>query len=110
MRNNNELIAIFMGWVIDNSFPDKNHVYRFGGRVETINTFKFDTSWEWLMEVVAKIEEKHRVTIERSGILIEITDSPFNWIEIGTLRRTKREAVYLGVVEYIKWYNEHASK
>jgi hypothetical protein len=53
---NNILIAKFMGWRIDNSFPDKDKVYRKGGRLELDTTFKYHKSWDWLMPVVEAIE------------------------------------------------------
>lgn len=58
-QNNDEIIAVFTGWVIDNSFPDKNHVYRLGGRIETKNTFKFSSSFDFLMPSIKKWNDLH---------------------------------------------------
>ena len=52
----NIAIALFMGWRIDNSFPDKGRVYRLGGRLELDTTFKFHQSWDALMPCVIKCE------------------------------------------------------
>lgn len=69
-------------------------------------TYKFDTDWNWLMEVVEKIESK--------GFNFEIKR---NWARISrkgeniVLRweedRNKIDAVYNACVEFIKWYNQN---
>ena len=50
----NILIALFMGWRIDNTFPDKGRVYRLGGHLELDTTFKFHQSWDALMPAIQK--------------------------------------------------------
>ncbi|TXI88439.1 MAG: hypothetical protein E6Q36_05615 [Chryseobacterium sp.] len=50
-------IAYFMGWRIDNSFPDKNKVWRKEKNVELNTTFKFSTDWNQLMEVYEAINQ-----------------------------------------------------
>lgn len=65
----------------------------------TTEEMKFHSSWDWLMPVVEKIEKTgHMVNIceDRCSIDVEID-------EFGT---TKIEAVWLAVVEFIKWYNQ----
>ncbi len=44
-------IAYFMGWHIDNSFPDKGKVWRKGSYIELDTTFKFSVDYNALMEV-----------------------------------------------------------
>jgi hypothetical protein len=44
-------IAYFMGWRIDNSFPDKGKVWRKGSYIELDTTFKFSVDYNALMEV-----------------------------------------------------------
>lgn len=53
----NIIIAKFMGYVLDNSFPDKGRVYRKGNSIELDTTFKYHLSWDLLMPVVKKIDE-----------------------------------------------------
>lgn len=61
-------IALFMGWRIDNSFPDKNKVWRSPkGDIELESTFKFSSDWKVLMEVFEAINEI-------DGHYVEITD------------------------------------
>jgi len=100
-------IAYFLGWRIDNSFPDKNRVWRLGNNVELDSTFKFSNDYEALMNVVEKIEDlgfifminKACVRVYRTqeekvfGNLIEI-DSPSI--------KDKRTAIYLAVAEFCR--------
>lgn len=73
-----------------------------------IEDLKFHSDWNWLMEVVEKIEslgfefiittfeimiDKHRETIVRNLPVVD--------------KKTKIEAVYTACVEFIKWYNEN---
>lgn len=51
-------IAYFMGWRIDNSFPDKDRVWRNPkGGIELDTTFKFSSDWNKLMEVFEEINK-----------------------------------------------------
>ena len=93
----NKLVAEFDGWVIDNSFPDKDRTYIKNGGIELDTTFKYHTSWDWLMPVVQKICKLHRPSKEY--FLIEkLYQSCFDNTPIKT---------YKAVVEFIKWYNEN---
>lgn len=51
----NTSIAKYMGWKIDNSFPDKGKVYRSSNNLELNTTMKFHYSWNLLMPVCNKI-------------------------------------------------------
>jgi hypothetical protein len=62
IREGNIEIAKFMGWKIDNSFPDKDRVWRLNNIVELDTTFKFHKSWDAIMPVIYKlndIDNKH---------------------------------------------------
>jgi hypothetical protein len=48
-------IAYFMGWRIDNSFPDKGKIWRRGNALEVETTFKFSTDWNYIMELYEAI-------------------------------------------------------
>ncbi len=46
-----------MDWKIDNSFPDKDRVWRSpGNNIELGTTMKFSQSWDWLIPVVEKVK------------------------------------------------------
>ena len=72
----------------------------------------YDSSWDWLMPVVDKIDLTNYVAIRGNYCGINKTNyNEFNaWIayEGGKLfhpTMTKLEAVYLAVIKFIKWYN-----
>ncbi len=97
------LILEFMGW--------KNHVdmgsiqlFYKDDEVKHISGMNFNSSWDWLMPVVEKIESLgHGVTIYRKGCHInDIGVSSIN----GFTHSNKLEQTYKAVVEFIKWYNQ----
>ena len=130
-RLGNILIAKFMGWRIDNSFPDKEKVWRSKeNHTELDTTFKFHTDWNELMLVMNKIHNtRHKgfvilATISTYGAYIGInpTDCGGNKYE-GNLKIADTininyfavtpeeeirtiEGVWLAVVDFINWYNE----
>ena len=104
--NDNKLIAEFMEWKIDNSFPDKDKVYRLGKRIELGNTFKFHSSFEWLMPVVEKIESLgYEVSIISNEC--EIGTEGYKYTQISLVKDdNKLRCVYKAVVEFINYYNK----
>lgn len=110
MKTDNELIAEFMEWShcngpscieSDNLCWCKNDGHSYIPKKD----LKFDTSWDWLMPVVEKInslngvsytiEGKCAMEIGRNGCRIAFYTSD-----------SMIETVYKAVVEFIKWYNE----
>lgn len=105
-----------MGWKIDNSFPDKDRVYRSPkNNIELDTTFKFDVSWDWLMPVVEKIEDLEGIYfVELIGRHCCIsTMINHNWPEDKSIiseydsfnTKSKLEATYKAVVDFIIAYN-----
>lgn len=99
----NKLIAEFMGWkstnILNEYYNDSEESWQKVG-VLNINTFCYHSDWNWLMEVVEKIESldiyydkyiDHNSSMFTSG-KIELS--------------TKIEAVYNACVTFIEWYNE----
>jgi hypothetical protein len=107
MKTNNKLLAEFLGWTLDNE--DLNSYRNFNGskfKHLLLSSFKFDTDWNWLMEVVEKIENYND-----SATLFIIEDerchvNTQNGFEIDSVGHTKIEATYNACVEFVKWYNE----
>jgi hypothetical protein len=99
---NNRLIAIFMG-----DYQKLSNDEEFG---------KFHSSWDWLMPVVEKIEHLKDIPEGRLEFLVEITlcaceihtmvDGPY----IYSHENSKLEAVYNGVVKFIKRYSKENDK
>jgi len=114
----NILIAQFMGWKVDNSFPDKGKVWRSeAGNTELDSTLKFHTDWNWLMLVVHKINVAFgrgvqfaifktyvSCTVEKGGKFYK--DFAFSHAEYITPEQTDIEATWKLVVHFIEHYNE----
>lgn len=124
MRNiieDNKLIAEFMGFTINFGF-NKDGVL-FHGEHINLDKLKYHDRWDWLMEVVEKIESLDFFFHILGGACF-IDSSNSKWIkylhDIGWLisstdfldyekdiKPTKIESVYIVCVEFIKWYNSH---
>ena len=119
METNNKIIAEFMGFEIKNkinyvpsSLPNfmkkAEHL-----KVDKSENLPFHNDWNWLMQVVEKIEsllpDDSFVTIEHKSCWIPIYDDeqPFG---IECREETKKQAVYNACIEFIKWYNENSAK
>lgn len=59
IKSGNVIIAKFMGWKIDNSFPDKGRVWRSNGSIELDTTFKFHSDWNKLIPAIEKLITLH---------------------------------------------------
>lgn len=116
-QENNKLIAEFLGvyqddkgyWGFTNTKEHQRwHTDRF------LDATHYDTDWNWLMDVVSKIESivwedlndtSFNVTIGATSYCV-IQDNNGGVIEIIGQGSTKIESVYKACVEFIKWYNE----
>lgn len=111
---NNKLIAEFMGFKLQNNpnerfyenyFTQANGVW--GNRIEILH---FDSDWNWLMQVVEKIESLGYST--ELKFIAGLGNTMFfisGGAEVPLNRRifkTKIEAVYNACVTFIEWYNK----
>lgn len=94
---NNKIIAEFMGieFMQSKSRYILNTVEQFSNS-EILGTFKFKSSWDWLMPVVKKCLIGEAET-NRPDLVSNIYESLVN-LEINL--------VYKDIVEFIKWYNQ----
>lgn len=107
MKNNNKLIAEFLGWDINSPSTFPIHLHQ---EEETQGhwEFKFDTDWNWLMEVVDKIDSLGYIFKLQGNSATFFKNKTFKepiWND-SFIGNTKIEATYNAVVEFIKWYNE----
>jgi hypothetical protein len=107
---NNKLIAEFMGWklghpeLLELRWSDE----WFDGRDKktTKGFLHFDTDWNWLMEVVEKIESLcSNRGFEISARFVHIRVNNNLTISSG-VKDNRIEAVYNVCIEFIKWYNQ----
>lgn len=112
---NNKLIAEFLGYNIWSWDNENFYITKGVAPNETnhnIKSLKFHYNWDWLMEVVDKIE-----TIEDGSFDVVISQdigAVYRWelnetISADESSSTKIEKVYNACVEFIKWYNKNKS-
>jgi hypothetical protein len=107
---NNKLLAEFLGYktykmngVLNVHYSEVN--------VRTIQDTHYHTDWNWLMQVVEKIESLGycliiggRTTKNYCEIRGEADDFTTKYSD--SYGETKIEAVYNACIEFVKWYNE----
>ena len=107
-ETNNKLMAEFMGFQSTSLgwFDNEEHLIN----VEKDNTFddlKFHSDWNWLMEVVGKIENYNEYTsvlfFPQGCAIVCFIENGFSFSNDCD---TKIEAVYNACIEFIKWYNK----
>lgn len=113
---NNKLIAEFMGrcgkrdttlW----TFKGIDYILLEGDIWYRLSEAKFNSSWDWLMRVVEKIESLLYYTEINKKIAgyhyVHITNSDGFGVHVFGSNLTKIGAVYTAVVKFITWYNEN---
>lgn len=94
--NDNKLIAEFMGLTEPYELPQHGTIRPNGDfKTEfTLDQLKYNSSWDWLMPVVGKIEKTPNIYDIEEFLLIR-----------DELCTARIETIYDSVVEFIKWYN-----
>lgn len=90
--NDNRLIAEFMGINFANREDMSPYCY-IKGHLFFENNLMYDKDWNWLMEVIEKINE-----VAAGGVVYGIQEG---------LREADIEKTYYAVVEFVKWWNEN---
>ena len=122
----NKLIAEFIGYPyflsdsgVDSWGDDDVERWEIGIDIYCkIDELEFHSSWDWLMDIVDKIERLGYDTLISKGYAI--SNYGTYYVEIGKdfctgeehkevilsyLTKSKIESVYLAVITFIKWYN-----
>ena len=117
---NNKIIAKFMGATLTKDLQIMYPVYE--GDSSYVKDLKYHLDWNWLMEVVEKIESLgYRTLTENECFMITKSKlssfdvrskDDYNTIfsdnyEINHYGGSKKENVYNACLEFIKWYNEN---
>lgn len=106
METNNKIIAEFMGATLTKDLQIMYPVYE--GDSSYVKDLKYHLDWNWLMEVVEKIE-----SLGYKVYILKWENSQYCSIYLngkkiaGNETNTKIEAVYNACLEFIKWYNEN---
>lgn len=120
-NNNNILLAEFLGYIDNGCSEDGFLICPITNYDIEIENLKFHSDWNWLMEVVNKIDKT-----ELSGltfavdILIGLTQImcygeckingvafPSGTTLIISENKNRKEATYSACVQFVKWYNEN---
>lgn len=103
-KTENSLIADFLNWtnLNDESFPE---YVDFNGNFYSSKDLLFNSDWNWLMEVVEKIES-YGFTFEIKKNWARIRKKYENIVLRWEEDKTKIEATYNACIEFIKWYNQ----
>ena len=111
---NIKLVGEFMGWKENKDMKVKlisegiTYYFQKNDEVCIPEAMCYHSSWDWLMEVVEKIESLgYYVNITGTYVSIGAIESKTNPIFIEKDSNIKIEAVYNACVEFIKWYNSH---
>lgn len=118
IEKGNALILEFEGFVFTNDDPaayPNGYYYNPDEGYHTLGECKFNTSWDWIMPVVEKIEllgydtRIGGVTLIKDGVQSKLNYAETESIIGDTISycngTTKIESVWLAVVEFIKWKN-----
>lgn len=115
-----ELVAAFMGYTRPHpDYPHASYWYK-EGKPPLVHLL-YDENWNWLMDVVEKIQtlgyfpifapfienEKGKLTGECLWCMISKQTTNMNDPVVDVTGATSNiDAVYKAVIEFIKWYNE----
>lgn len=107
MENDNILVALFLGgWKHDKYFVIETPFFKsLGGCIFAPSELKFDTDWNWLMEVVEKVclVCGYEVEIKTNSCYIQTINGSYS----STIQGENRiDATYKSIISFIKWYNE----
>ena len=116
MEQNNKLIAEFMG--LTNHHNDNSMMVRKkpeGNVVLYVYDLDYDSSWDWLMPVVEKIEyiesithgNQFQVIIREEEVGIYDKHTQTHIVYISSDGESKLTNTYKAVVEFIKEYNQN---
>ena len=106
----NKLIAEFMGGLFkSNKFTiNDGWVWLPFENMCKITSLRYNSSWDWLMPVIEKIESfGYRWEVGMS------TTSPYHYCKIWSIGSiegiSSSDAIYGAVIKFIKWYNQNKS-
>lgn len=98
---NNKLIAEFMGYYYVAETTSTHDYFMVKGRYIRPDGIIFDTDWNWLMEVVQKINDQNNVVqIQENHVMV--VNNTKGEVLVDVVSGSMLGATYDAVVEYIK--------
>lgn len=124
MKESNILLANFLGWKKENFYLnlktgslvkkenndcDLQPTTHYLRNNKPVTTLYFHNDWNWLMEVVEKIESLgfEFFIVESRCRIAHNTDKSIETIIDFEILGTKIEAVYNACVEFVEWWNKN---
>ncbi|MBC7845527.1 MAG: hypothetical protein H7Y10_03445 [Flavobacterium sp.] len=108
---NNKIIGDFMQWKTPSIIVDGSTTFPNGW--EYNDKLKYHSDWNWLMEVVEKIESFNYDFKILGGYWVVVCDCDPNRNEseeiLESFGETKINTVYNACVEFINWHNKQKS-
>jgi hypothetical protein len=102
--DNNKIIAEFSGWLKINE-KTKNEFWIKGENISLSENLKYNSDWNWLMEVVEKIEGLGNLFVIENTLVNIAPSKGFKDVIIKN-ENSKIESVYNACLEFIKSHNE----
>lgn len=107
IMDNNKLLAEFLGWQFspeDKRFEDwydaNGNRMTFGNHIP----LAFDTDWNWLMQVVEKINDLNNV-VHISENNVKIVNNTRGEVIVEVTKGSMIESTYTACIYFVKWYN-----
>ena len=110
MTENNKLIAEFIGgYQYDNhddfiTFDETNNMFSYD--TISLKNLKFHSDWNWLMEVVEKINDLNNV-VEIHENHVRVVNNERSEVLVDVVEGSMLEATYNACVEFVKLYNQN---
>lgn len=97
----NKKCAEFLGWIWVPHFLDETKGSWMAGINDSRNELKFDSDWNWIMEIVDKIE-----SITHGEDDFEIEGIQLKYLIHQRLGKASKKAVIQAIDQFIDWYNK----
>ncbi len=117
IKEYNKRCAEFLGWIKTHPKIKDWHIYITPIGHVSYDKMLFHSDWNWIMEVLSKIEESHHTVISQGitghyvninredvNILTQTLDNPSKFMGVG---KTKKEVVIKSINQFLIWYNEN---
>jgi hypothetical protein len=95
------------GYVVPNFINPEPNEEDSNHHIWHVSDLRFDSSWDWLMLAVEKIEDQENTTVTIGKDYCEIEVEKYGYVSNGNWCDTpKMKIVFEAVKDYIDWYDE----